>query len=170
MNSGKSSGSNSPPSSLSMTYFMAIEPSCSRRGSHQGSAIQGLVVKGAKELPRAELGRTFYLMQPSVSRDQPLLDQRRIHPKPQSLSRILDLHFGMALHRQEPLEQSGAEALMLWLTNGRTPELSPFQMELPGTFGLVHVPPNLDVSSRNRQSPVPDGIGGQFVKGHANRN
>src|SRR4051812_43900701 len=41
MNSGKSTGSNSPPSSLSMTYFMAIEHSRSRCGKRLGSKIEG---------------------------------------------------------------------------------------------------------------------------------
>src|SRR5215207_2361397 len=101
-----------------------------------------------------------------ISWNQTLLDQGRIHPKPQTLRVILDLHLGLALHGQNPLEEGCAKTLVLWLAHRRAAELPPFQMKLPGTLGLVYAPPDFCVSAWNRQSPIADGIRGEFMEGH----
>jgi hypothetical protein len=146
-----------------------------RDDAGQGSAydraavFQGTGVRCAEEEQRLILAAPCYPTQSLVSGDQSLLDQRSIHPELKAVSLVLDVHLGLALHGQDSLKERRAEAVVSWLIYGWTAVLSPFQMKLPGTPDLIHVPSNLDVSAWNRKSPVPDGIRGEFMEGHADR-
>jgi hypothetical protein len=59
---------------------------------------------------------------------------------------------------------------MLRLAHWRPAVLSPFQMELSDALDLNDIPPDFDITTASRQSPVPDGVCGQFVKRHADRH
>jgi len=99
-----------------------------------------------------------------------MLDQRSLHLKTQTRSFVLNLHLAITLHRQNPLKQSRTKPITLWLAHGRPAVLSPFQMELSDTLDLNDIPPDFDIATTSRQSPVTNGVRGQFVEGHADRH
>jgi len=70
------------------------------------------------------------------------------------------LHLGIALHGQNPQEQGGAEAVMLWLPYRRSAVLSPLQAKRLAAPYLIYSPPDLNMSLRNRESSVTNCVGG----------
>jgi hypothetical protein len=59
---------------------------------------------------------------------------------------------------------------MLRLTHWRPAVLSPFQMERSDALDRNDIPPDFDIATRSRQSPILNGVRGQFVERHADRH
>jgi hypothetical protein len=95
----------------------------------------------------------------SVAWHQPLLDQRRVHPKAQapSLERYGDL--GLALGREHPLQQRGPEPSAAGRLGRWTIALRQLQTEHTPTIVVSpHVPDYRDATAGHRERNVGGGV------------